>query len=76
LVLLPSFFSGLFSSSGLLGLLPDQLLQLSSTVTYFNLYEIGGRVTGAMPVLFLLYAGLYVLMPPVLYRVYCRAEVK
>ncbi|MDO4324162.1 MAG: ABC transporter permease subunit [Lachnospiraceae bacterium] len=58
------------------GMLPDQLLQVNMIVRYFNLYEIGGRITGAVELLFPVYIVLSVLLCPVLYFVYKRAEVK
>ena len=42
----------------------------------FNLYEAGGKVTGAVPILFVLYLSLYAVMLPGTYRVYRKAEVK
>lgn len=56
------------------GMLPDQLLQVNMIVRYFNLYEIGGKVTGAMELIFPLYTILTVLLCPALYVAYKRAE--
>lgn len=76
LLFLPSFLGGISVLSKVLGLLPDQLLQMNNVVTYFNLYEIGGKVTGAVPILFVLYLLLSAVLLPVLYRVYQKTEVK
>ncbi len=76
LIFLPSFADSFSVFSGLLGLLPDQLLQIGKVMNYFNLYRIGGKIVGAVPIIMVLYGGGYFLMPPVLYRVYRRAEVK
>lgn len=64
------------NQSKVLGMLPDQLLQISAGMNTFNLYELGGKVTGAIPVLFVLYLCLYLVMIPGTYRVYRKAEVK
>ena len=72
---LPTFIGGLSSVSGVLGLLPDQLLQAGYVVSYFNAYEIGETVVGALPILFTVYPVLFAALIPVLYRVYRRAEV-
>ena len=72
---LPTFIGGLSSVSGVLGLLPDELLQAGYAVSYFNAYEIGGKVVGALPILFTVYPVLFVALIPVLYWVYRRAEV-
>ena len=56
------------------GLLPDQLLQMNMTVCYFNLYQIGGKVMGAVPILFVVYLALAALLGPVIYQVFRKAE--
>ena len=75
-VFLPSFLSGFSALTEILGLLPDQLLQMNVAIKYFNLYQFGDRVIGAVPIIMILYAVLYVLMVPILYRVYQKAEMK
>lgn len=72
---LPTFIGGLSSVSGVLGLLPDQLLQAGYAVSYFNAYEIGGKVIGALPILLTVYSVLFAALVPVLYWMYRRAEV-
>lgn len=54
----------------------DALLNSKQIVLYFNLYEIGGKVTGAVGILFFVYISLTILLCPVLYQVYRRAEVR
>ena len=73
---LPVILSSIQSQSGVLGLFPDQLLQISYVVRYFNVYEIGGRVLAAIPVLFVLYAALFAGMVPLLYGVFRNAEIE
>lgn len=73
---LPVILSSIQSQSGVLGLFPDQLLQISYVVRYFNVYEIGGRVVAAIPVLFVLYAALFAGMVPLLYGVFRNAEIE
>lgn len=58
-----------------LGLLPDQLLQMNQVVTYFNLYEIGGRVFSAAPVLLVVYVVLALMIIPVVYLTYRKKQV-
>lgn len=73
LIFLPSFLSNINSPAvnRVIGLLPDQLLQMGAAVKYFNLYEIGGKVVGAVPILMTLYAFLTMVLLPIIYRVYC-----
>lgn len=72
----PSFLSSVNALSEILGLLPNQLLQISYAIGAFNLYEPGGKVTGAIPILFVPYLSLYAVMLPGTYWVYRKAEVK
>lgn len=76
LIFLPSFLSTIPSSliNKICGLLPDQLLQMNVTVCFFNLYQIGGKVTGAVPILLVAYLALTALLGPVIYQVYRKAE--
>lgn len=75
-VFLPSFLSGFSALTEILGLLPDQLLQMNVAIKYFNLYQFGDKVIGAAPIIMILYSVLYVFMLPILYRVYQKAEIK
>ena len=76
LLFIPSFFSGISVLSKGLGLLPDQLLQVSQAVNLFNLYKIGGKVVGAIPIIMILYFILHCILLPMLYSVYQKAEIK
>lgn len=73
LLFIPSFLSDISVLSKALGILPDQLLQVSQAVRMFQLYQIGGRVTGAVPVIMILYPVLSCILVPALYRIYSRA---
>ena len=59
----------------ILGLLPDQMLQMNQVVKFFNLYEIGGKVFCAVPILIISYSILLLLIVPVIYFIYRRKEV-
>lgn len=80
LVLAANFAQSILSSwevlPSILGLLPDQLLQLSVVLDDFNLYTIFGHVTGSVPLLFLLYSALSLALLPLLYRVYRKSQVR
>lgn len=60
----------------ILGFLPNNLMELRMPLKTFNLVEIGGKVTGALNVMFPFYAALSVILYPVIYQVYRRTEVK
>lgn len=75
LLFVPGFLSG--SSwpvvSKVLGLMPDQLLQMNMVVNYFNLYHVGGKIAGAAGILFVLYGVLTAVLMPVVYQIYKRS---
>lgn len=77
LIFLPSFLSGtsLPLLNKVLGLLPDQMLQMNQVVKSFHLYEIFGRVFCAVPVLIILYAVLTVAAVLGIYLIYRKREV-
>lgn len=75
LIFLPSFV-GEFDGPAvdkILGLLPDQLLQVNMALKYFNLYELCGKVVGAVPILLVVYGVFTLVLMPVVYQVYRRA---
>lgn len=77
LIFLPSFLENITSSpvlNKILSLLPDRLLGVARAMKYFDLFTIGGKVTGAIPVLFALYGVLAALLPPVIFREYRRRQ--
>lgn len=73
---IPLFLSDVSVLSNILALLPDQLLQIRRSVRNFDLYQIGGKIIGAVPVVFILYLILYSIILPVLYYVYSKTELK
>lgn len=80
LVLAANFANSLLSSwevlPQILGLLPDQLLQVAQVLDDFNLYTVFGHVTGSVPLLFLLYSALSLALIPLLYRIYRKSQVR
>jgi len=75
LLFIPSFVGNIQSLSGFLGLFPDQLLQVGVAVRYFNAYQIGESVIGALPILFSLYPALFILMIPMVYQIFRKSEI-
>ena len=80
LVLAANFAQSILSSwevlPQILGLLPDQLLQVAQVLDDFNLYTVFGHVTGSVPLLFLLYSALSLALIPLLYRIYRKSQVR
>ena len=80
LVLAANFAQSILSSwevlPQILGLLPDQLLQIAQVLDDFNLYTLFGNVVGAVPILFVLYSVLSLLLIPLIYRIYRKSQVR
>lgn len=78
LILAPSFLAEtqIPFVDKILGLLPDQLLQVELVISHFALYSLGGKIIGALPVLLVLYSVLCAGLLPVVYRIYRRKEVR
>ncbi|HJA66630.1 ABC transporter permease [Lachnoclostridium sp. An169] len=76
ILFVPSILTSMNILTGVLGFFPDQLLQIPSAVSSYNLLEIGVFVTGAVPVLFVLYLILYGALLPVTYRLYRKSELR
>lgn len=72
LIFAPSLipFGGSGAGSRFLGLLPDQLLQMNMSISYFNLYDVGHKVLTPVGLLFPLYLSLTLLLQPVIYHLY------
>lgn len=76
MIFIQSFFGGFPNLTDVLGLLPDQLLQMNLAINTFTLYDIGGKVVPSVPILMTIYPFLCVVLLPILYRVYRRTEIK
>lgn len=76
LMFIQSFLGGFSVLSDVLGLLPDQLLQINVAIKTFALYEIGGKIAGSVPIILTVYSVLFLVVLPVLYWVYRKTEIK
>lgn len=76
MIFIQSFFGGFPNLTDVLGLLPDQLLQMNMAANTFILYEIGGKVVPSVPILMTIYPFLCIVLLPIMYRVYHRTEIK
>lgn len=78
LIFIPSFLSENTTPiiSKIIGLLPDQLLQINKIVSMFHLYQIGGKIIGSIPILFVIYAAAFLVLYPLTYQIYKKSDVK
>lgn len=77
LIFLPTFLDnlGVESISNLLGLFPDQLLQVYQVIRYFRVYEAFGTVFSAMSVVPMLYLVLSAALVPIMYREFRTKQI-
>ncbi len=76
MIFIQSFFGGFPNLTDVLGILPDQLLQMNMATNTFVLYEIGGKVVPSVPILMTIYPILCIFLLPIMYHVYHRTEIK
>lgn len=77
MIFIPSFLGSIESPviNKILGLLPDRLLQVNTALGYFDLYTFGKYVLGAIPILFVLYSMLTILLFPIIYQTYKKSRL-
>lgn len=77
LIFIPSFIGNINSPviNKIIGLLPDQLLDMNMALVYFNLYSICGIVIGAVPVIMVLYTVLTAVIIPSIYQEYRHKQI-
>lgn len=68
--LIPSYFDQIPFLNQILGLFPDQLLQLDRVLNTFRLYQIGNHVVHSVPILFIVYLIATIVLCPILYGTY------
>ncbi len=77
LMFAPGFLSGSHNAmlTKLIGLLPDQLLQMNTVFSLFSLYRVGTHICRSAPLLFAIYPAACILLLPLIYRVFRRTQV-
>lgn len=78
LLFIPSFTGNIRNhiiQKVLLGLLPDQLLDIGTALNVFNIYSFFGIMIGAVPIIMVLYTVLTVVIIPFLYKEYRHKQI-
>lgn len=70
LIFLPSFVQDLHFLDDVMALFPDRLLNVGVGLRYFEMFEFGGKVVGAIPLQFAIYIPLTIVLLPITYQVY------
>ncbi len=69
------FLSRVITLPGICSFFPDQLLEIYITLKDFVLVELGGRIVNVIGILIPAYALACLLLEPILYRIYKKAQV-
>ena len=69
------FLSRVITLPGICSFFPDQLLEIYITIKEFNLVQLGGRIMNVATLIIPAYALACLLLWPLLYRIYRKAEV-
>lgn len=72
----PMFLGRITLFSKIINFFPDIMFRMTEELDQFLIYDIGGKIMGLFEFLIPVYLVLYLLILPVLYQVYRRAEVK
>lgn len=72
----PMFLGRVTVFSKIMALFPDQLLRINKSLEEHKLYEIAGKTMGYITIIVPLYLILFIIIIPVLYRVYKKTEIK
>ena len=70
------FLSRIITLPGICSFFPDQLLEVYLNIKEFNLVEFGGRVMSVSTVIIPFYLFVSLILLPMLYGVYKKAEIK
>ena len=70
------FLSRIITLPGLCSFFPDQLLEIYLDIKEAGLITLGSKVTTIATVIVPVYAVIYLIFQPILYRVYQKVEIK
>lgn len=75
LIFIPSFVQNLHFLDDVMALFPDRLLRVDESLGYFELFELFGKVVGAIPLQFAIYVPATLLLIPLIYQTYRKKQL-
>lgn len=75
LIFIPSFVQDIHFLDDVMALFPDRLLNVNAGVEYFELFELFGKVVGAIPLQFAIYIPATLLLIPIIYQTYRKKQL-
>lgn len=75
LIFIPSFVQDIHFLDDVMALFPDRLLNVNVGVEYFELFELFGKVVGAIPLQFAIYLPVTLILMPIIYQTYRKKQL-
>lgn len=75
LIFIPSFVQNLPFLDDVMALFPDRLLRVYEGLRYFEVFELFGKVVGAIPLQFAIYIPATLLLIPIIYQTYRKKQL-
>ena len=75
LIFIPSFVQNLHFLDEVMALFPDRLLRVYECLRYFEVFELFGKVVGAIPLQFAIYIPVTLLLIPLIYQTYRKKQL-
>lgn len=75
LIFIPSFVQDIHFLDDVMALFPDRLLNVDVGVRYFEMFELFGKVVGAIPLQFAIYLPVTLILMPIIYQTYRKKQL-
>ena len=75
LIFIPSFVQNLHFLDDVMVLFPDRLLRVCEGLRFFEMFELFGKVVGAIPLQFAIYIPVTLLLIPLIYQTYRKKQL-
>lgn len=75
LIFIPSFVQNLHFLDDVMALFPDRLLRVYEGLRYFEVFELFGKVVGAIPLQFVIYIPVTLILMPIIYQTYRKKQL-
>ena len=75
LIFIPSFVQNLHFLDDVMVLFPDRLLRVCEGLRFFEMFELFGKVVGAIPLQFAIYIPVTLLLMPLIYQTYRKKQL-
>ena len=75
LIFIPSFVYNIDALDVVMALFPDRLLRVCEGLRFFEMFELFGKVVGAIPLQFAIYIPVTLILVPIIYQTYRKKQL-